>query len=128
MPVYINERGQYNAVLIDINKLATVFGREDFYQYVNQQVRRGNLVRIKRKSTRASERPTTSVDGYSKDTFSDATVPQSVPSVNTQSMQNSKNKSSNGQKSYLPADLQAKEETAAAEKAGAVHTPRQFFE
>ena len=48
---------------------------------------------------------------------SDTTVPQSVPGVNTQSMQNSENDSSNGQKSYLPADLQAKEEAAAAEKA-----------
>lgn len=48
---------------------------------------------------------------------SDTTVPQSVPGVNTQSMQNSENNSSNGQNSYLPADLQAKEEAAAAENA-----------
>ena len=48
---------------------------------------------------------------------SNTNVPQRVPGVNTQSMQNLENNSSNGQKSYLPADLQAREEAAAAEKA-----------
>ena len=45
------------------------------------------------------------------------TVPQNGSGVNTQSMQNSENNSSDGQKSYLPADLQERENAAAAEKA-----------
>ena len=48
---------------------------------------------------------------------SNTTIPKNEDGVNTHSMQNSENNSSNGQKSYLPADLQAKEEAAAAEKA-----------
>ena len=60
-------------------------------------------------------------------TSSNTTIPKNEDGVNTHSMQNTENNSSNGQKSSLPTDSQAKEEAAAAEKAGAVHTPRQFF-
>ena len=49
---------------------------------------------------------------------SNTNVPQGVPGVNTQSMQNSENNFLNGQKSYLPADLQAREETVLWEKSG----------
>ena len=116
VPVYINETGQYNEVFVDTNKLATVFGRENFYQYVDRQVQNGNLVRIKRKSTQASERTGSLPDGYSKSALSNTKIPQNGSGVNTQSMQNSENNSSDGQKSYLPADLQERE-SAAAEKA-----------
>lgn len=117
VPVYINETGQYNEVFIETNKLATVFGKENFYQYVDRQVRNGNLVRIKRKSTQASERTTTLVDGYSKGASSDTTIPQNGAGVNTQSMQNTEKNSVDGQKSYLPTGLQERENAAQAEKA-----------
>ncbi len=37
------------------NKIATLFGREDFRQYINKQVQNGNMVRIKNKSGKSSE-------------------------------------------------------------------------
>ena len=48
---------------------------------------------------------------------SDTKIPQNGAGVNTQYMQNSENNSSDGQKSYLPAELQERENAAAAEKA-----------
>ena len=55
VPVFINEKGQYNRVFIDTNKIATVFGRSKLRQYINEQLRAKNLVRIKTRSTQASE-------------------------------------------------------------------------
>ena len=117
VPVLINETGQYNEVFIDTNKIATVFGRTDFYQYVQREMQKGNLVRIKRKNIQASERKAPIANGYSEDVSSNTTIPQNGSGVNTQSMQNPENNSSDGQKSYLPAELQERENAAAAEKA-----------
>lgn len=55
VPVFINEKGVYNRVFIDTNKIATVFGRSELREYIKQQIAKGNLVRIKNKSTQASE-------------------------------------------------------------------------
>lgn len=55
IPVYINEKGMYNRVFIDTNKISTVFGRSELRKYINEQVKLGNLVRIKKGSTQASE-------------------------------------------------------------------------
>ncbi len=66
VPVYINEKGQYNRVFIDTNKVATVFGRDDFFNYIQKEIRNGNLVRIKNRSTQASELKATHASSYSK--------------------------------------------------------------
>lgn len=55
IPVYINEKGLYNRVFIDTNKISTVFGRSEFRKYINEQISKGNLVRIKTRSTQNSE-------------------------------------------------------------------------
>lgn len=47
VPVYVNEKGQYNQVFIETNKIATVFGRKRFLEYIQNEVRNGNLVRKK---------------------------------------------------------------------------------
>lgn len=66
VPVYINELGQYNRVFIDTNKVATVFGKDNFLEYIQREVQKGNLVRIKKRSTQTSERAALIADGYSK--------------------------------------------------------------
>lgn len=83
IPVYINEKGSYNRVFIDTNKIATVYGKENFSDYIQKEVRKGNLVRIKNKSTQASERTTPIVAGYSLNASVDTTVTQKSPSVNS---------------------------------------------
>jgi len=66
VPVYINEKGRYNKIFIDTNKIATVFGRNELRNYIKNQIANGNLVRMKNKSTQASE-STSLIDGdYSK--------------------------------------------------------------
>lgn len=91
VPVYINQVGQYNSVVMDVNRIATVYGDEDFYKSVQEQVRQGNLVRIKRRGIKASERLEDIPSGYSNDTSSDTTVSQNTGDVNSQYMQNSEN-------------------------------------
>ncbi len=128
VPVYINEAGQYNEVFIETNKIATVFGRNNFYSYVQREVEKGNLVRIKRKSIQASERKAPIANGYSKDTFSNTNLPQNEAGVNTQSMQNFEKNSVDGKKSYLPQDIQERESAAAeqAEKAEKAENARRL--
>lgn len=55
VPVFIDELAQCNRVFIETNKIATVFGREGFRDYINRQVREKNLVRIKNRSNKFSE-------------------------------------------------------------------------
>lgn len=117
VPVYINETGQYNEVFIETNKIATVFGKNDFYSYVQREIEKGNLVKIKRKGVQASERKAPIANGYSLNTLSDTNISQETPGVNTQSMQNSGKNSYDGQKSYLPTDMQERERAAATQKA-----------
>ncbi len=87
VPVYINEKGQYNRVFIDTNKVATVFGREGLNDYLRREVQNGNLVRIKNRSTQASERPTPIVGGYSK-SASDISISQTTANVNPSKQKN----------------------------------------
>ncbi len=87
VPVYINEKGQYNRVFIDTNKIATVFGRT-FNDYIKREIDKGNLIRIKNRSTQASERAAEIADGYSKNASTNS-IPQTSPNVNTASEKNS---------------------------------------
>lgn len=57
IPVYINEKGSYHRVFMDINKVATVFGRSDFRKYIQNEIKNGNLIRIKNRSNSNSESP-----------------------------------------------------------------------
>lgn len=91
VPVYINQVGRHNDVYMDINRIATVYGNEDFYKSVQEQVRQGNLVRIKRRGIKASEVLEDIPSNYSNDTSSDTTVSQNMGDVNSQYMQNSEN-------------------------------------
>lgn len=57
VPVYINEMGSYNRVLIRTNKIASVYGKSSLSEYVKREVANGNLVRIKKRSPANSESP-----------------------------------------------------------------------
>jgi len=64
VPVYINEKGQYNRIFVDTNKIATVFGRDDLFDYIQKEVNNGNLVRIKNRSTNVSELKATNASSF----------------------------------------------------------------
>ncbi len=91
VPVYIDEKGQYNRVFIDTNKVATVFGRDNFSDYIRRELQNGNLVRIKNKSTQASELAAPIADSYSESALSNLTVPQADTESQDHSMQNGEN-------------------------------------
>ena len=66
VPVYVNQYGRYNRIFVETNKIATVFGRDNFKAYIQNEIAKGNLVRIKNRSNQASE-STSLIDGdYSK--------------------------------------------------------------
>ena len=98
VPVYIDEKGQYNRVFIDTNKIATVFGRDNFSSYIQKEIEKGNLVRIKNKSTQASELTALIADSYSKNAFTDNNIPQSDNVVKNNISENTENYSENAQK------------------------------
>ena len=75
VPVYINKHGQYNRVFVDINKIATVFGRDNFYDYINRELKKGNLLRVKIKGNQVSERPALIAGGYNEETSIDSIRP-----------------------------------------------------
>lgn len=72
VPVYIDEHAQYNRVFVDVNKISTVFGRDNFDEYIRRQVRENNLVRIKNRSIQSSERNALIAKGYREDTSIDS--------------------------------------------------------
>ncbi|MBQ6824859.1 MAG: hypothetical protein IJP27_09410 [Clostridia bacterium] len=55
IPIYINEKGRYNNVFIDTNKGATVFGKINLREYIQRELRKKNIVRIKNRSIQTSE-------------------------------------------------------------------------
>ncbi len=83
IPVYINEKSRYNRVFIDSNKIATVFGRDNLRDYLNKEVTKGNLVRVKiqKGSTQASEGTSPIEADYSEDTSKDS-IAQPTKKVN----------------------------------------------
>ena len=84
VPVFINEKGVYNRVFIDTNKIATVFGRSELAEYIKRQIARGNLVRIKNRSTQASESTSPIKADYGMSASSNENVAQDGEDVKTQ--------------------------------------------
>ena len=67
VPVYVNEHANYNKAMIDVNKISTVFGREGFREYINRQIEKKNLVRIKIRNTQNSDPNALIAKRYEKD-------------------------------------------------------------
>ncbi len=86
VPVYINEISGHNRVFIDANKIAMVFGRDDLKDYIQREVGKGNLVRVKTKkgSAQASEGTSPIEAAYSEGT-SNNSMTQPKDSVNSKS-------------------------------------------
>ena len=102
IPVFINETAKYNNVFMDVNKAATVFGREQLRKYINSKLADGSLVRIKRRSTQSSEVNADIASHYRKSASSiDNSVSQNDPVVNTQSMQDVEKDSSDERHSLV---------------------------
>ena len=81
VPVYINEHGQVNRAFIDVNKISTVFGRDNFRDYINRQIQQKNLVRIKNRSTQSSESNALIAKDYRRDA-STTSIPTDGEKVN----------------------------------------------
>jgi len=92
VPVFINEKGIYNRVFIDTNKIATVFGRNEIYLYIREQISKGNLVRIKKRNTQASE-STAPVAAHYGENVSSTSIRDDSEKVNTSDEKSSKNSS-----------------------------------
>ena len=100
----MSQKGQYNRVFIDTNKIATVFGRDNLLSYIQKEIKNGNIVRIKNKSTQASERTALIADGYSKNTSTAITVPQKTQSVKNNISENTENNTEKNSIAVLSAD------------------------
>ena len=83
VPIYIEEGAIVNRAFIDTNKISTVFGRDDFRDYINRQLRNKNLVRIKDRSTQTSEGPTLIVGAYEMDASDNSIAKKSEKSTET---------------------------------------------
>ncbi len=55
VPIYINEYAEYHSVVVETNKVATVFGKEGLNAYLQKEIQKGNLVRIKKKSLQVGD-------------------------------------------------------------------------
>lgn len=94
VPVYINERGTYHRVDIDTNKIATVFGKGNLRDYINRELQKGNIVRIKNRSSHNSDSTAPIAVQYDMDA-SDNSISDSTEKSNTfyeNSSENSGNK------------------------------------
>ena len=53
--IYINEYADYHSVVLETNKVVTVFGKEGLRGYLQKKIQKGNLVRIKRQSLQVGD-------------------------------------------------------------------------
>lgn len=81
VPIYINEKTRYHDVIVDTNKVATVFGKNELQEYVKREIRKGNIVRIKKRNFQVSDAATPIVAGYDKK-VSNNSIPNPEEKVN----------------------------------------------
>ena len=104
VPIYTNEKGMYNRVYDNVNKIASVYGKEEFRKYIRSQIAQGNLVRIKRKNTQAGESTSPVNADYGMD-VSKSIVSQPNGVVNTKSKNSSEEMKQNRKESEAEAEL-----------------------
>lgn len=80
VPVYIDEHGLVNDVFLDVNKISTVFGRNNLREYINRQVSNGELVRVKNRSNQSGESNAPIARDYGEDA-SKKSIRNSKPDV-----------------------------------------------
>ena len=92
VPIYINEKAGYHNVVVDTNKVATVFGKIELQEYIRREIRKGNIVRIKKRSLPVSDAATPIVAPYNKNASMDS-IPDTKQKSNTFSENSSENSS-----------------------------------
>ena len=109
VPVYINEMGSYNRVLIRTNKIASVYGKSSLNEYIKREIAKGNLVRIKKRSPANSESSAPiAVDYNGVTSQAKAANKSAMASGNTSIRSSSENSNTKIKKSERDADLTAK--------------------
>lgn len=109
VPVYINEMGSYNRVLIRTNKIASVYGKSSLNEYIKREVARGNLVRIKKRSPAISESSAPIAVDYNGVTSQAKAADQTAMAFgNTSIRSSSENSNTKIKKSERDVDLTAK--------------------
>ena len=119
MAVRTNGTGTYDLEQIPSNFITSYYGRNDnFAGFIERAIAADKVLYINKKRSQALYRQAGLQLPYGFQRLGyDTIIHTSNNVVNTQSMQNGENNSSDGQKSYLPAELQERENAAAAEKA-----------
>lgn len=119
MTVRANGTGTYDLQQISSNFITSYYGKDsDFSGFIERAIAADKVLYIDKKKSQALYRQAglQLPYGFQRLGF-DTIIHSSNNVVNTQSMQNSENNSSDGQKSYLPAEILERENAAAAEKA-----------
>ena len=86
VPIHLsngNKNKRYNRIYIEAHQVATVFGREEITHYIATQLKKGNLVKIKKRSLQASEATAPIAAGYGMDASSANNIAEPHKNVNT---------------------------------------------
>ncbi len=103
VPIYINEYADYHSVVVETNKVATVFGKEGLRSYLQKEIQKGNLVRIKKKSLQVGDGTAPIAAAYGLKA-SDNSISDYQPKVNTSDKISSKKSSESGKRASMDAD------------------------
>ena len=103
VPIYINEYADYHSVVVETNKVATVFGREGLRAYLQKEIKKGNLVRIKKKSLQVGDgtAPIAAAFGLKA---SDNSILNPEKKVNTSGENSSKKSENSAKRASMDAD------------------------
>ena len=114
MAVRTNGTGTYDLEQIPSNFITSYYGRNDnFAGFIERAIAADKVLYINKKRSQALYRQAGLQLPYGFQRLGyDTIIHTSNNVVNTQSMQNEENNSSDGQKSYLPAELQERENAA----------------
>ncbi len=104
VPIYINEHAEYHSVVVETNKVATVFGKEGLRSYLQKEIQKGNLVRIKKKSLQVGDGTAPIAAAYGSKA-SNTIIPDSAEKVNT----SDKNSSDSGRRFSIDEDIASSE-------------------
>ena len=118
VPVYINEKGNYNNVIIDTNKIASVYGKREIKSYIQRELDKKNIVRIKKRGPISSESPAPIAVNYADITSPDeaadqtamASYAQSIPRTAADSQEENKENQRQLRESTL-SDMEVLEQT-----------------
>ena len=66
VPIKINNDGQYNRIMLNANRIKTVFWKIEFHSYIRREISHGNLVRVKKRGNQVSELNSPIKNSYNK--------------------------------------------------------------